>query len=209
LIIVKARPELGGFLLVRLEQIMQTPLQIVWEHLDPSDFIKKRIEREVAGLEKTFGRIVSCKVFIEGPGRRHKKGGLYAVRAQLDLPGGKEISASRNPPLNQAHEDAYVTIRDVFQALRRRLRETVRERREQPQKPDEQPHGLISKFFPDRGFGFIRGDDGREIYFHKNAVLNGADRLRIGAEVHFAEEEGENGPQASTVRVYGVSQRES
>ena len=77
---------------------MQTPLQIAWEHLEPSDFIKQRIEREVAGLEKTFGRIISCTVFVEGPGRRHRKGGLYAVRAQLDLPGGKEISASRNPP---------------------------------------------------------------------------------------------------------------
>ena len=100
-----------------------------------------------------------------------------------------------------------MTIRDVFQALRRQLRERVREQREQAQKPDAQPHGLISKFFPEAGYGFIRADDGRDIYFHKNAVLSDFEHLRLGAEVHFAEEPGENGPQASTVRAYGVGRR--
>jgi cold shock CspA family protein len=35
-----------------------------------------------------------------------------------------------------------------------------------------------------------------EIYFHRNAVLDGAfDRLSIGSEVAFVEEEGEKGPR--------------
>ena len=43
-----------------------------------------------------------------------------------------------------------------------------------------------------------------EIYFHRNAVLDGAfDRLSIGSEVAFVEEEGEKGPQASTIRLIG------
>jgi cold shock CspA family protein len=50
------------------------------------------------------------------------------------------------------------------------------------------------KAFPDA--------DGREIYFHRNAVLAGHfDRLRIGSQVRFAEEAGEKGPQASSVRL--------
>ena len=44
--------------------------------------------------------------------------------------------------------------------------------------------------------------DGREIYFHRNSVLEpGFDRLDMGAEVRFAEEQGEQGPQASTVHI--------
>lgn len=187
--------------------MMQTELQIVWEHVDPSDFVKQRIEREVSSLERTFGRITSCKVHIEGPSRRQHHGGLYAVRARLLLPGGQEIDASRNPPQDHAHEDAYVTIRDVFQALKRQLRERVRARREESQHPDTQPHGFVSQLAPGKEHGFIRADDGREIYFHKNAVLTGFERLRVGAEVHFAEEEGKDGPQASTVRAYGVGAR--
>jgi ribosomal subunit interface protein len=109
---------------------MQTPLQIAWEHIDPSDFVKARIEREVSALERTFGRITSCEVHVEGRSHRQHKGGLYAVRVRLVLPGGQEIDASRNPPQDHAHEDAYVAIRDVFQALKRQLREHVRARRE-------------------------------------------------------------------------------
>lgn len=184
---------------------MQTELQIAWEQMEPSDFVRKRIEREVAGLEKMFGRITSCKVFVEGPGHRHQKGGLYAVRVRLTLPGGKEISASRNPPQDHTHEDAYVAIRDAFEALERQLREEVRAWRDESRQPDTQPHGVVSQLGPEHGF--IRSDDGREIYFHRNAVLSGFGHLRVGAEVHFAEEEGEQGPQASTVRAFGVGAR--
>lgn len=186
---------------------MQTPPQIAWEHIEPSDFLKARIEREVSAIERTFGRITSCKVHIEGRSHRQHKGGLYAVRVRLVLPGGQEIDASRNPPQDHSHEDAYVAVRDVFQALRRQLREHVRARREESQHPDVQPHGIVSRIFPDKDHGFIRADDGREVYFHRNAVLTGFERLRVGAEVHFAEEEGEEGPQASSVHAFGVGAR--
>jgi cold shock CspA family protein len=183
---------------------MQTQLQVTWEGLDPSDFILRRIEREVGRLERTFGRIVSCKVVVEGRSRRHHKGGLYALRTHLLLPGGIEIEANRNPPEDHAHEDAYVAVRDVFEALRRQLRERVRERRQQARHAETQPHGVVSKLIADKECGFLRSDDGREIYFHKNAVLTGYEELREGMEVHFVEEEGRDGPQASTVRAFGV-----
>jgi cold shock CspA family protein len=187
---------------------METPLQISWEHMDPSDFVRGRVEREVAGLEKRYGRITSCRVAIEGPSHHQHKGGLYAVRVHLVLPGEKEVTVSRNPTGAHQHEEAYVAIRDAFRALRRQLRDAVRERREVPQHPDTQPHGVIAMLDAEKGYGFIAADDGRQIYFHQNAVLNGGfERLCVGTEVHFAEEEGEEGPQASTVRAFGVGKR--
>jgi cold shock CspA family protein len=43
---------------------------------------------------------------------------------------------------------------------------------------------------------------------HRNAVVDAAfDRLKVGSEVAFAEEEGVKGPQASTVRVVGGHRR--
>jgi cold shock CspA family protein len=187
---------------------MQTALQISWERMDPSEYVQRRIEQEAARLEKTFGRITSCRVAVEGPGHHQHKGGLFAIRVHVELPGGREVSASRNPPQDHAHEEPYVAIRDVFDAVRRQLRETVRERREAAQQPDSQPHGVVSKLDTDKGFGFIMSDDGREIYFHRNSVLDdGFARLRIGTEVHFSEEDGEEGPQASSVRGFGIGKR--
>lgn len=57
---------------------------------------------------------------------------MAPVRVHLHLPGGVDINATRNPPEDHAHEDAYVAIRDVFDALRRQLSERVRERRDEP-----------------------------------------------------------------------------
>jgi len=187
---------------------MQTDLQIVWEELEPSDFVKARIEREVSHLEKIFDRITSCKVFIQGPGHRHHQGGLYAVRVRLVLPHGKELVVARNPTADQSHQDAYVAIRDAFEAMRRQLKEYVDLRRDEPKQQFTQPHGVIDRLFEDKGYGFIRADDGREIYFHRNALISDDfAALRVGTEVDFSEEAGEQGPQASTVRAYGLSKR--
>jgi cold shock CspA family protein len=67
------------------------------------------------------------------------------------------------------------------------------------------PRGRVIRLFREEGYGFLETPDGREIYFHRNSVLHpGFDRLEIGTEVRFAEEEGEKGPQASTVAIVGT-----
>ncbi len=60
--------------------------------------------------------------------------------------------------------------------------------------------GVVSKLFPQKGYGFILQEGGGEVYFHRNAVhgLEFGD-LEDGVEVAFNVEEGEKGPQATTV----------
>jgi cold shock CspA family protein len=48
----------------------------------------------------------------------------------------------------------------------------------------------------------LQTNDGREIYFNANSVLNGNfAKLKVGTRVTFTEEVGEKGAQASTVRL--------
>ena len=110
---------------------MKTQLHIVYEGMEPSEFIDKRIRAEVDKLETFSPRIISCRVVIEAPHRRHSKGNLYTVRIGLTLPGGGEIVVDRNPGAKHAHEDPYVAIRDAFAAARRRLQDRVRKMRGQ------------------------------------------------------------------------------
>ncbi len=68
----------------------------------------------------------------------------------------------------------------------------------------EQPPATVARLDRGGGFGFLATADGREIYFHRNSVLDdGFEKLDAGMRVAFAEEQGEKGPQASTVRISG------
>jgi CspA family cold shock protein len=62
--------------------------------------------------------------------------------------------------------------------------------------------GQIAKLKPDRGFGFIRPDDGsKELFFHRSSVADdGYDQLSEGQSVDFETQESPKGPRANNVR---------
>ena len=61
--------------------------------------------------------------------------------------------------------------------------------------------GTIKRVIRDRGFGFIRSGDGKEIFFHRSSLqeLN-FDVLQEGQAVEFEMENGPKGPRAVEVR---------
>lgn len=182
---------------------MQIPLQITFKNLEPSEFIEANVREKAEKLERFAEHITSCRVVIETPHRHHHKGNLYHVRIDITLP-GEEIVTSRHPDKHHAHEDVYVAIRDAFDATRRQLEDYVRRRRGKVKAHEPEPHGKILRLFPYEDYGVIESEDGREIYFNRNSTLNvDFDTLEIGAAVHYTEEMGEQGPQASTIHVEG------
>lgn len=184
---------------------MQIPLKVVFEGgLTSSDALRERIEQEVAKLERFAERITACRVAVIGRSGHHRHGDLYQVRIQMVLPGGDDVMIDRNPSADHAHEDPYVAIRDAFAAARRRLQDHERRFAGKVKAHEAPPHGRVVRLVPEQDHGFIETSDGREIYFHRNALVKGDfDKLKPGAEVRFAEEEGEKGPQASTVHLVG------
>ncbi|MEE8531977.1 MAG: HPF/RaiA family ribosome-associated protein [Alphaproteobacteria bacterium] len=178
---------------------MKIPLQITFRDVPPSEAVEARIRKKAHKLERIYDRITSCRVVVETPHRRHHQGTLYHVRVDLTVP-GSELVVNREPPEHHAHEDVYVAIRDAFAAVQRRLRSHVARQQGNVKVKEGPPHGIVVRLFPEQDYGFLETLDGREIFFHRNSVLNnGFERLELGAEVRFAEEEGEKGPQASTV----------
>lgn len=63
--------------------------------------------------------------------------------------------------------------------------------------------GRIKKLVKDRGYGFIRDDDGKELFFHRSQVQTPASFEGLGEEqpVEFDLEESPKGPRAVNVRV--------
>ncbi|HVO26875.1 MAG TPA: HPF/RaiA family ribosome-associated protein [Candidatus Margulisiibacteriota bacterium] len=180
---------------------MQLPLQISFRGMEPSDAVETKVRERAARLDRFYDRIMGCRVVVESPHRRHHQGKLFHVRVDLTVPGG-ELAVTREPAEHHAYEDVFVAIRDAFDAAQRQLEDYARRQRGDLKTHEGLPTGRVSKLFPDEEYGFIETPEGAEVYFHKHSVLDKAfDRLVAGSEVEFVEEQGEKGPQASTVRV--------
>jgi cold shock CspA family protein/ribosome-associated translation inhibitor RaiA len=160
-----------------------------------SDAIEAKIIEKSVKLEKFYDRIMGCRVVVEETQRRHHQGNVYSVRIDITVP-GKELAVSR-----QESADAYVAVRDAFDTAARLLEEHSRQQRGVVKSHAEPPVGRIVKIFPESDFGFIKTIDDREIYFHRNSVLDNVDfkDLKFGTEVTFIEEQGKEGPQAARV----------
>jgi ribosomal subunit interface protein len=180
---------------------MQLPLQITFRDMEQSDAIEKAV-REKAEKLNQFEQIMSCRVVVEMINKHHK-GTLYQVSIDLTVP-GTEIVVSRDHGVDHSHEDVYVAIRDAFDAARRQLQDYHRVSHQKVKAHDVPPHGRVSELNADEGYGRIETADGRSVYFHRNSVLNEEfSRLDVGTEVRFSEEQGDEGPQASSVQRVG------
>ena len=182
---------------------MQQPLQITYRDFPRSDALDADIRDKAAKLEQFYDRIMACRVVVEAPHSHHHKGNLFHIRIDLTVP-GSELVVKRAPKEHHAHEDPYVAVRDAFDAARRQLQDYARKQRGNVTSHETPSHGKVSEIIPVQDFGRIQGSNGKDIFFHRNSVIEGDfDSLQIGDEVWFSEEPGEDGLQASTVHIVG------
>ncbi len=182
---------------------MQEELQITWRDMESSEALEAKIREQVQLLERFYDRITACRVVVEQLHRHKHKGNLFNVRIDLSVP-GSEIVVNRESGKDHAHEDPYVVVRDAFRAAKRQLEDYVRRHRGDVKAHVLPPHGRIVELHPESDYGRLESSDGRLVYFHRNSLLNrDLDTLEIGTEVRFAEEMGDEGPQASSVSVIG------
>jgi ribosomal subunit interface protein len=172
---------------------MQVPLEISTKLIDLSPPLEAELRRRATKLERRYNRITSCRIAVERPSMHHQEGGPYRVRLDITVPGSELIA-------DKESEDLNVAIRAAFDAAERQVEEHSRKTRGEVKTPVGPPEGRVVRLFSEQGYGFLIGDNGREVYFHRNAVVGGGfDSLEVGAEVRYAEEQGFEGPQASTV----------
>lgn len=198
---------------------MVLPVQITFRNMESSAAVEERIREEAAKLDTFYDRIMSCRVMVEIPHHHHQRGNLFHIRIDIGVP-GKEIVIKQEPTLRASvqladegrarkdvevhvpHKDIYVAIRDAFKTASRELKEYARRHRGEVKSHDETPVARVARIFPAEGYGFIETVLGEEIYFHRNSLINADfEKLAVGTEVAFAEEAGDKGPQASTVRI--------
>lgn len=63
------------------------------------------------------------------------------------------------------------------------------------------PTGKVKWFDAGKGFGFITGDDGEQVFLHASALPTGVDEVKPGARVDFGVVDGRKGKQALSARI--------
>jgi len=184
---------------------METPVEIAFRNMEPSEFVEKRVRERVDRLEQFYDRITSCHIQIEAPHKHHRKGNPYEIHIEVRVP-GTELAVNHKPGNRHTHDDVYVAIRDAFDAMERQIKKWKQKANAEVKVHDAPLAGRIAELYGERDFGRVAMTDGRLVYFHRNSVVgNGFDRLSVGDAVELAvdSEESDKGPQASAVRPIG------
>lgn len=187
---------------------MQTPLELSFRDVEKTEEMETLIRHKAEKLDKTFGNIISCRIMVEKLQQHYHNAQPFRVRIDLKIPPGHELVVSRDPSKGNLHLDLGAEIRWAFDAAERMIKE-VREKQRHDVKshPQQETQGVIERIFHTDGTGFIRSNDGRQIFFHQNSVLHTSfETLKVGMGVRFIEVQGEKGPQATTVQVVDIKE---
>lgn len=182
---------------------MKLPLEITFHDTKPSPAIERAIRDSAASLNRHLDHIVSCRVTISHLFQQTEKGEPDRVRIDIVVP-GDEISITRDAGAMNGTRDLSTAVRDAFDTANRLLEDEEGQRRHNGKRSIRLPHGRVRLVMRDQNRGLLEGCDGREIFFHKNSLVNAAlDTLTSGMDVVYIERRGQMGNEAAAVRVVG------
>lgn len=166
---------------------------------DIETFIKERIEE----IRDANSPIHECEIMIERTRFFRKSGNPFRIRLAIKNPNVPEIVVTREPSGIIMRDPLFTVLSNVFLIARRKLPEHSKHPMGNHEICPKQENGaVVSRIFPYLGYGFLQSISGREVYFHRDNVINGEfTSMEVGTRVWFIEREGEQGPWASSVQV--------
>lgn len=173
---------------------MKLPLDISARDVRVNEETEELIRDKVSKLDRIYDQIIGCRVKIDKPHRSQRTGMTYNVSIDITIPGG-ELVVKR-----ESDQDLRAAIVNSFEIAQRRLKDYTERQRGEVKTHFEKPVARVVRIFTEEGYGFLATPEGREVYFHENAVLGGKfESLNVGTAVTFVEESGDKGAQAVSV----------
>lgn len=184
-----------------------------------ANIVSTRIAVERAQGRRQKGDPYRMRIDIRIPGRsdivvkRWSKAltktadGIAKVQTDLALEGEPEPETTRPirrspvPRRGVREEPLEALIRRSFDSARRELEKVVDKQSGDVKTPaQQQALAFVDKVFRDRDYGFLRTQEGEQVYFHRNSVIHDHwEGLKVGTAVRYAAALGEKGLQATTV----------
>ena len=181
---------------------MQIEPTISYRNIDHSPAVDQLVQRRIAMLERRDDRITGCEVTLEAPQKKKRHGRVFRVRLNLHLP-GPDLSFSRETGQGSAQDDLILAVNRAFSAAEKALKKRKKVMgRVEVKHHAPVLHGEITELERELGYGWLRADDGRTVYFQRDSLTTeNWDRLEMGTRLRFREMEGEKGPYATGVTI--------
>lgn len=186
---------------------MKVPPEITYRGVEKTDAIEALVNEKIAKLERVCDHISSCHIAIEKEQDRPRDRSPYRVRLDITVPPGHELAAESHMGDQTQYADLDTVVRDAFDKAWRQLRDLSKQQQEhdkgQVNDGAQDTTALVTKLFPDQGYGFLKTLDGEDIHFNHNSVLHDDfDRLEVGTGVRFEAVMDEEGIlHATTVQI--------
>ena len=113
---------------------MQHDVTIRFEGLPVSEALREDVLRRARKLWQMAPQLQSCDVAVRHAEHRHLHGNRYLVHVHAVMRGAT-FEAGRTPAKDHSHEDAYVAVRDAFDAMQRQVSEHMRGMRDVGKQP--------------------------------------------------------------------------
>ncbi len=176
-------------------------LKIEAKNLEIRKSWQDKIEEERNRLIRHYANLVlHLRVTLEAtPG--YKEGG-FEVRLVATIP-------NDTVAVKRWGENVRSLLTEAFDVLGAQLKDIVQKKQNHSKTAkvdgavgDGKVTGIIRKLVPDEEYGFIVTNNKVDVFFHANVLKDvSLNELAEGDEVLFAMEEGDQGPQATWVRV--------
>jgi ribosome-associated translation inhibitor RaiA len=108
---------------------MLAPIEIAFQHFEPSDEVRAEVAKQAKRLEKFSDRITSCHVAIAGPQTRHRQGDPFKVDIRIAMPEHRDVIVTRTHGDAPERAHPLVAIREAFDAAVRQIEEFAPELR--------------------------------------------------------------------------------
>ncbi len=173
-------------------------LQVEGRNLDLRKSWQEKIEEEKTRLERHHSGLVHNLRITIAATTHHKEGG-YELQVVASVPNDTVVVKRKGEKVRPLLVEAFDTLGMQLKELQRKRRQTVK--LGELDQEEATVEGVVKKLVPHESYGFIAALDGREVYFHENALRDlTMSQLAEGDMVRFGESDGDKGPCAAWVR---------
>jgi len=173
-------------------------LQVEGRNIEIRKSWQEKIEEEQGRLDRHHpGLVHNLRVTIVGTAS-HKEGGCE-LQLVASVPNDTVVVKRKGENVKALLIEAFDTMGLQLKELQRKRRQTVKVG--EGALEGAIVEGVVKKLVHGESYGFIAGPDGREVYFHENALKDlKMEQMTEGDLVKFGESDGDKGPCASWVR---------